>query len=102
MKQRHVGDSARPTEKPAKKKYATCGECGTEMVPGGGCAKHFYIYGGKKYLAQKADEQCHDCNAGPGKFHHANCDWERCPVCGGQAMGCEHCIQVEVHKKVPA
>lgn len=31
---------------------------------------------------------CPDCNAGQGKPHHAGCDVERCPNCGGQMIGC--------------
>ena len=32
---------------------------------------------------------CHDCNCPPGSFHHARCDVERCPRCGGQVIYCE-------------
>lgn len=34
------------------------------------------------------NERCPDCNALYGHYHHPNCDLERCPVCGGQLIGC--------------
>jgi hypothetical protein len=33
-------------------------------------------------------ESCHDCGAEPGECHKTNCDTERCPACGGQALQC--------------
>ena len=33
---------------------------------------------------------CHDCAAVKGQYHaFGQCDAERCPVCGGQAIGCD-------------
>lgn len=38
--------------------------------------------------------RCPDCNIAPGGQHHPGCDMERCPVCGGQLIGCE-CLDSE-------
>jgi len=32
--------------------------------------------------------RCPDCNVVPGGNHHANCDQEYCPRCGGQLISC--------------
>ena len=34
--------------------------------------------------------RCHGCRAKVGRYHHPGCDLERCPVCGRQALCCEH------------
>jgi hypothetical protein len=37
-----------------------------------------------------ADRQpCHDCKVIKGQLHLTGCDAKRCPVCGGQAIGCD-------------
>jgi hypothetical protein len=36
---------------------------------------------------------CKDCAVIKGQFHVRGCDTERCPACGGQAMGCE-CLEL--------
>ena len=37
-----------------------------------------------------ADRQpCHDCAVIKGQYHVPGCDVERCPICDGQAIGCE-------------
>ncbi len=33
--------------------------------------------------------RCPDCNVAPGGHHHANCDQEPCPKCGGQLISCD-------------
>jgi hypothetical protein len=48
---------------------------------------------GDELLDWKADEKpCHDCFAIKGEFHVPGCDVEECPVCHGQALGCD-CIE---------
>ena len=33
--------------------------------------------------------RCPDCNVAPGGRHHAGCDQEYCPKCGGQLISCD-------------
>lgn len=52
-------------------------------------------YAPVRYGAEKEDwgaasgHRCLDCGCRPGDIHHTGCDRERCPRCGGQAVGCE-------------
>lgn len=39
-----------------------------------------------KYPSDR-DDNCHDCNTGPGQYHHDGCDMETCPSCFGQLIG---------------
>jgi hypothetical protein len=39
--------------------------------------------------------RCHDCRALPGHVHHLNCDWEECPRCHEQLIGCD-CVVEEI------
>ncbi len=81
---------------------AICKACGNEMRQPSGCVQSDFRFKNesKAYLpiAYGAEEDdwggrsgktCHDCNCPPGAFHHPGCDVERCPRCGGQAIGCD-------------
>lgn len=55
--------------------------------------------GGKTYSRIKYGDEdddwgadsrpCHDCAVIKGQYHVPSCDVERCPSCGGQAIGCD-------------
>ena len=76
---------------------AQCELCGRRMLIADGCTCSEVIAGGKRYKRKKYGdedfpwprESCHDCGAKVGHYHHANCDVEQCPVCGGQLIGCD-------------
>lgn len=44
----------------------------------------------EEYMIQKLTT-CHDCGVKPGENHKPGCDWERCPFCYGQLIGCDCC-----------
>lgn len=37
---------------------------------------------------RQAEPSCHDCGVIEGELHLDGCDWERCPRCKGQNLGC--------------
>lgn len=80
---------------------AKCELCGREMLTAVGCGVSQVSIAGKKYKRIKVgdpgdfyegdspDSRCGDCWAKVGHYHHWGCDCERCPVCGGQLIGCD-------------
>ena len=79
--------------KNGKRKFAPCRHCRREMKPNSDCTANMYaVYeDGVVCMTVPHDDDgvCHDCNAGVGMHHHPGCDWERCPRCGGQMIGCD-------------
>lgn len=82
---------------------ARCKDCRLEMLTARGCKKakmfkHGRLrnrirWGDEKWGSSAAGREravlkrrCGDCGCLPGYYHHNNCDIERCPVCGKQAM----------------
>jgi hypothetical protein len=52
-------------------------------------------YGNEKYNGVRHTmERCGDCLIKLGEYHVPGCDWEQCPKCLGQAIGCD-CEQNE-------
>ena len=39
-------------------------------------------------------KKCHDCGVEKGKQHIPGCDWEECPFCGRQLIGCDCCYGI--------
>ena len=77
---------------------AKCEACGREMTTADGCTfTHIKTTDNKFYRREKVGdegwysngEKCRDCGASYGKYHHPNCDVERCPICGEQLISCE-------------
>ena len=76
---------------------AICKYCKKEMTIANSCIKvkvgkyNPIRYGdedrGEDYIVD-GDDRCHDCGILVGGYHHPGCDWEECPSCGGQALGC--------------
>ena len=66
--------------------YALCELCSQNMKPGIGCVE---IIGKPKRVPHSNPGNCPDCYVAQGKLHHPGCDWERCSMCGGQAIGCD-------------
>ena len=60
----------------------SAGEFASECL---GMAAH---YEGARQRRTMIYKTCPDCNAALGEKHEDGCDVERCPHCGGQALGC--------------
>ncbi len=44
----------------------------------------------------EADAQpCRHCGTVKGRYHEPLCDYEQCPVCGGQVMSCDCALFTE-------
>lgn len=72
----------------------TCQDCGKEMLKAKGCTLDKVLHNDKwidrdREFWQDEGKRCGDCGALSGEVHHYGCDNERCPVCGGQFIGCE-------------
>lgn len=81
-------------------------QCGREMLKANGCRFKRIVVHGKntksydrikvgdpgdwyeEYVGTPEEKniRCGDCGAKIGFYHHANCDNERCPICGGQLI----------------
>lgn len=72
----------------------TCTYCNQEMLTAQGCSPDALHRDGKPVARHRrtardpGGERCGDCGVAVGALHHPGCDLERCPFCGGQAIGC--------------
>lgn len=71
-----------------------CSWCQQPMIDS--CTTRFFFIKGVQFdrdCSHYDDDpsgHCHDCGIlnVPGNYHHPGCDVEKCPKCGGQAIGC--------------
>lgn len=86
-----------------------CDTCGQEMTDPNtkSCTHQVVKIDGVWWLRNNTyfddNEKCHDCGITNGfpNYHHPGCDMERCPKCGGQAIGCECNYDNEIGKVDP-
>jgi hypothetical protein len=50
-----------------------------------------------EYKARARMHPCHDCFVIKGELHLDGCDWEQCPRCHGQYLGCPCKLEEEEH-----
>ena len=78
------------TNAPEAEWHVVCEQCGQVMTPNSGCLPYIVFESGKRYKRERHFDDdgrpCHDCNAGPGKYHHTGCDSDYCPVCDQQIL----------------
>lgn len=79
----------------------TCAACNGEMKTADGCTEKQISFTmdpevdaipvgeEQREIAADIDGRCSDCGAMEGEFHHPGCDWEECPKCGQQLLGCD-------------
>jgi hypothetical protein len=77
---------------------ATCGYCNRVMSPANEGCVPVPVNGVEQIRfgeelsdwGAESNGRCRNCNVAPGGLHHAGCDVERCPICGGQRISCAH------------
>ncbi|MCI8992992.1 MAG: recombinase family protein [Eubacterium sp.] len=78
-----------------------CRVCGCSIGKTVSCRIWTISYQGKKYRRVKVGDpgdpyegkktgKCAACGVNFGRFHHADCEKEICPICGKQLISCEH------------
>src|SRR5713226_5320496 len=55
-----------------------------------------------EYKASARVRPCHDCCVIKGELHLDGCDWERCPRCNGQYLGCPCHFEPEEYAEIVA
>ena len=55
-----------------------------------------------EYKASANTRPCHDCGVIKGELHLDGCDWEHCPRCHGQYLGCPCHFEEEEYAEIVA
>src|SRR5262249_44754357 len=50
--------------------------------------------------AMTPPDNCPDCGVPVGRRHRDGCDWEDCPYCGLQLLGCDHAGAVPLDDRI--